>query len=58
VSKVTYVAIGIRIYILVFKIVIGNISFKLYKQNKLSMDYIKALVTTRSVYDIWGVVVH
>jgi len=55
VSKVTYVALGIGIGILVLIVVISRISVKLYKQNKFSMSYIKALVTTKSVDDIQGV---
>jgi len=58
VSKVKYVAleIGIGILVLIVVIVLINrISLKLYKQNKFSMSYIKALVTTKSVNDIQGV---
>ncbi|XP_060879143.1 uncharacterized protein LOC132951340 [Metopolophium dirhodum] len=52
VSNITYVTVGIGIGILVLIIVISKISFKLYKQNKVSMSYIKALVNTKSVDDI------
>lgn len=47
VSKVTYVELGIALGILVLIVVVSRITFKLYKQNKFSMSYIKAGVASK-----------
>jgi len=54
-STIAYIALGIGISILLLIIVISRVSFKLYKQNKSLMSYIKTLITTKSVDNIHGV---
>jgi len=52
VSKLTYVVLVVGLCILVFVIVICKISFKLYKQNTFSMNYIKTLLTVNSIDEV------